>query len=78
MLDGLGLETRSATCTTTTSRPTASARCAACAAPIRRDIGHGALAERALVAVLPDQQTFPYVDARRLRSAVVQRLVLDG
>jgi polyribonucleotide nucleotidyltransferase len=27
----------------------------------RRDIGHGALAERALVAVLPDQQEFPYV-----------------
>src|SRR5207245_5768110 len=27
----------------------------------RRDIGHGALAERALLAVLPDQQEFPYV-----------------
>ncbi|MBV9328626.1 MAG: polyribonucleotide nucleotidyltransferase [Chloroflexi bacterium] len=27
----------------------------------RRDIGHGALAERALVAVLPDEQEFPYV-----------------
>jgi polyribonucleotide nucleotidyltransferase len=27
----------------------------------RRDIGHGALAERALVAVLPDQDEFPYV-----------------
>jgi polyribonucleotide nucleotidyltransferase len=27
----------------------------------RRDIGHGALAERALVAVLPDEQDFPYV-----------------
>jgi len=27
----------------------------------RRDIGHGALAERALVAVLPDEAEFPYV-----------------
>jgi polyribonucleotide nucleotidyltransferase len=27
----------------------------------RRDIGHGALAERALVAVLPDPDEFPYV-----------------
>ncbi|MCA1644548.1 MAG: polyribonucleotide nucleotidyltransferase [Chloroflexi bacterium] len=27
----------------------------------RRDIGHGALAERALVAVLPDEKEFPYV-----------------
>ena len=29
--------------------------------PSRRDIGHGALAERALEAVLPDQEEFPYV-----------------
>ena len=27
----------------------------------RRDIGHGALAERALMAVLPDEKDFPYV-----------------
>jgi polyribonucleotide nucleotidyltransferase len=27
----------------------------------RRDIGHGALAERALIAVLPDEKEFPYV-----------------
>jgi polyribonucleotide nucleotidyltransferase len=27
----------------------------------RRDIGHGALAERALIAVLPDREEFPYV-----------------
>jgi polyribonucleotide nucleotidyltransferase len=27
----------------------------------RRDIGHGALAERALLAVLPDEKDFPYV-----------------
>ncbi len=29
--------------------------------PSRRDIGHGALAEKALEAVLPDQEDFPYV-----------------
>jgi polyribonucleotide nucleotidyltransferase len=29
--------------------------------PSRRDIGHGALAERALMAVLPEQDEFPYV-----------------
>jgi polyribonucleotide nucleotidyltransferase len=28
--------------------------------PRRRDIGHGALAERALYAVLPDEEEFPY------------------
>src|SRR6186997_521152 len=29
--------------------------------PKRRDIGHGALAERALVATIPDEEAFPYV-----------------
>jgi len=29
--------------------------------PSRRDIGHGALAERALLPVLPSQEEFPYV-----------------
>jgi polyribonucleotide nucleotidyltransferase len=29
--------------------------------PSRRDIGHGALAERALIPVLPTQEEFPYV-----------------
>ena len=28
--------------------------------PKRRDIGHGALAERALVPVMPDEDEFPY------------------
>jgi DNA polymerase III epsilon subunit family exonuclease len=37
--------------------------------PSRRDIGHGALAERALVPVLPDHEDFPYVI--RLVSEVV-------
>ena len=29
--------------------------------PKRRDIGHGALAERALLATVPDEESFPYV-----------------
>lgn len=37
--------------------------------PGRREIGHGALAERALLAVIPDEKTFPY--AIRLVSEVL-------
>jgi polyribonucleotide nucleotidyltransferase len=37
--------------------------------PSRRDIGHGALAERALMAVIPDEDVFPYT--MRLVSEVV-------
>ena len=37
--------------------------------PGRRDIGHGALAERALLAVIPDESEFPYT--MRLVSEVV-------
>ena len=46
--------------------------------PKRRDIGHGALAERALVATIPDEESFPYVIRVGLRDARVQRLLLDG
>jgi polyribonucleotide nucleotidyltransferase len=38
--------------------------------PKRREIGHGALAERALVPVIPDEQEFPYT--LRLVSDVLQ------
>jgi polyribonucleotide nucleotidyltransferase len=38
--------------------------------PRRREIGHGALAERALVAVLPDEESFPY--ALRVISEVLE------
>ncbi len=38
--------------------------------PKRRDIGHGALAERALVPVIPDEVTFPY--ALRLVSETLE------
>ena len=39
-------------------------------APKRREVGHGALAERALMPVLPDEDTFPY--AIRVVSEVLE------
>ena len=44
----------------------------------RREIGHGALAERAIFAVLPDGRELALHDARRFRHSGVQRFVLDG
>ena len=46
--------------------------------PRRREIGHGALAERALIPVVPNEEEFPY--ALRLVSDVLQleRLHIDG
>ena len=46
--------------------------------PKRRDIGHGALAERALAATIPDRGGLSLRDPGRLRHARVQRVVLDG
>ena len=46
--------------------------------PKRREIGHGRLAKRALVAVLPDRGRVPVLDARRLGDHRVERLVVDG
>ena len=47
--------------------------------PGRREIGHGALAERALLPVLPDQvEEFPYTMRLRLRGSVLQWLHLPG
>ena len=45
--------------------------------PGRREIGHGALAERALIPVLPGKETFPYV--LRVVSEVLSQIVnLNG
>ena len=68
----------SATCTTTTSRRSPPARPAASARPKRREIGHGALAERALLPVVPLDGGVALHAARRLRGAGVERLHLDG
>ncbi len=40
--------------------PYASGEAGRLGSPKRREIGHGALAERALLPVIPDQETFPY------------------
>ncbi len=46
--------------------------------PGRREIGHGALAERALLPVIPSRREVAVHDARRLRHPGVERIVLDG
>ena len=46
--------------------------------PKRRDIGHGALAQRALEPVHPEHRGLPVHDPHRLRDARVERLVVDG
>ena len=46
--------------------------------PSRRDIGHGALAERAVEARAARQGRVPLHDPRRLRHPRVQRLVVHG
>jgi polyribonucleotide nucleotidyltransferase len=44
----------------------------------RREIGHGALAERALSAVIPDETQFPLHAPRGQRHLGVERLQFDG
>ena len=43
--------------------------------PGRREIGHGALAERSLKAVIPGAGQVPLHDPRRLRHPRIQRLL---
>jgi polyribonucleotide nucleotidyltransferase len=47
-------------------------------APSRREIGHGALAERALLPVLPSKTDFPYVLRVVSEVSVLQWFHLDG
>ena len=46
--------------------------------PGRREVGHGALAERALVPLLPTEERLPLHRPHRLRHPRVERLVVDG
>ena len=46
--------------------------------PKRREIGHGALAERALMPVLPEPRGVPVRDPPGLRGAELQRLDVHG
>src|SRR3712207_7869350 len=44
--------------------------------PKRRDIGHGALAERALVPMIPNQEDFPYTRSEEHTSELQSRQYL--
>ena len=46
--------------------------------PKRREIGHGALAERALMPVLPSVEEFPYAIRQVSEALELQRLDVDG
>ena len=46
--------------------------------PKRREIGHGRLAKRALMAVLPSKEDFPYTLRVVSEDHRVQRLLVDG
>lgn len=59
-LDDLGLETTKRYIHHYNFPPFSTGEVKRLGAPRRRDIGHGALAERSLYAVLPDENEFPY------------------
>ena len=67
MLDGVDLEEEKGICIIITSYSVGEAKISR--GPGRREIGHGALAERALEPVIPDEEEFPY--AIRLVSEVL-------
>ena len=60
-VDGLGLETSKTFWHHYNFPPFSVGEAGFMRGPKRRDIGHGALAERALVPSIPDQEDFPYV-----------------
>jgi polyribonucleotide nucleotidyltransferase len=60
-VDGLGLETNKTFWHHYNFPPFSVGEAGFMRGPKRRDIGHGALAERALVPSVPDQESFPYV-----------------
>jgi polyribonucleotide nucleotidyltransferase len=59
-LDDLGIETKKRYIHHYNFPPFSTGEVKRLGGPRRRDIGHGALAERSLYAVLPDQAEFPY------------------
>ena len=46
--------------------------------PGRREIGHGALAERALLPVLPSEEEFPYAIRTVSETLGIQRFYFSG
>ena len=69
MLDGLGTEDFKRYIHHYNMPPYATGEAGRMRSPGRREIGHGALAERALLPVVPDEETFPY--ALRLVSEIL-------
>jgi polyribonucleotide nucleotidyltransferase len=69
MLDGLGTEDSKRYMHHYNMPPYATGEAGRMKSPGRREIGHGALAERALVPVIPDEDVFPY--ALRLVSEIM-------
>ena len=69
MLDGLGTEDSKRYMHHYNFPPYATGEAGRMRSPGRREIGHGALAERALVPVIPDEEAFPY--ALRLVSEIM-------
>ena len=69
MLDGLGTEDFKRYMHHYNFPPYSTGEAGRMRSPGRREIGHGALAERALVPVIPDEETFPY--ALRLVSEIM-------
>ena len=67
-----------ASCSTTTSRRSRSAKSAFLRGPGRREVGHGALAERALDADAAGRGAVPLHRARRVRHPRVERVLVDG
>jgi polyribonucleotide nucleotidyltransferase len=59
-LDDLGIETKKRYIHHYNFPPYSTGEAKRLSGPRRRDIGHGALAERSLIAVLPSQDEFPY------------------
>ncbi len=77
-LDTLGLETKKYYWHHYNFPPFSVGEAGRLGGPKRRDIGHGALAERALVPVDALDRGLPVQRARRLRHLRVQRLLVDG
>ena len=63
---------------TTTSRRSRWAKCRPIRGPGRREIGHGALAERSVKPVLPDPDDFPYTIRIISDILEIERLQFDG
>ena len=77
-IDSLGPETRKRYMHNYNFPPYSTGETGRVGSPKRREIGHGALAERALVPVLPSREEFPYAIRQVSEALELQRLDVDG